>query len=101
MELMTRSMAALQGIRRYFTGQPCKYGHVAERFTSSGGCVVCANPLHRSVRNQVGDKIINVPLAVPHNFTEEHREILRKWLQEVCLPPFVKGCTPAETPAAQ
>lgn len=28
--------------KRYFTGKPCKNGHLAERFVSSRGCVVCA-----------------------------------------------------------
>lgn len=27
--------------RRYFTGKPCKWGHIAERFVSSGTCVEC------------------------------------------------------------
>lgn len=28
--------------KRYFTGKPCPQGHIAERYISSGGCVVCA-----------------------------------------------------------
>jgi hypothetical protein len=31
-----------RGLPRYFTGKPCKLGHVAERFSSNGECVVCA-----------------------------------------------------------
>lgn len=96
MEISTRAMAALQGQRRYFTGIPCKHGHTAQRFTSSGGCVECSNPLHRLVRSSLDTKVISVPLTVPQGFTEEHREILRKWLQDVCLPPFVQGCMPSE-----
>jgi len=30
------------GAVRYFTGRPCKYGHVAERFVSTRHCVTCA-----------------------------------------------------------
>jgi hypothetical protein len=26
---------------RYFTGLPCKYGHIDERYTISGNCVSC------------------------------------------------------------
>lgn len=36
-----RASAIERGDKRYFTGRPCKHGHVAERTTSSGGCVVC------------------------------------------------------------
>ena len=27
--------------KRYFTGKPCKYGHVDDRKTSNGRCVEC------------------------------------------------------------
>ena len=26
---------------RYFTGEPCKYGHIAERSVANNGCIVC------------------------------------------------------------
>ena len=29
------------GSRFYFTGKPCKYGHIAPRYTKAGGCVQC------------------------------------------------------------
>jgi hypothetical protein len=29
------------GLKRFFTGEPCKRGHVAERYVSGGGCVEC------------------------------------------------------------
>lgn len=31
---------------RFFTGKPCKHGHVAERYVSSGGCVECLRLRH-------------------------------------------------------
>lgn len=37
-----RSNAAKDGRARYFTGRPCKRGHIAERFVSNGRCVECA-----------------------------------------------------------
>ncbi len=36
----TRAEAYLQGADRYFTGIPCRHGHVAERYVS-GSCVAC------------------------------------------------------------
>ena len=45
---------------RYFSGRPCKFGHVAEHYTS-GGCVICAaaqgkvhrrDPAKRAVKNK-------------------------------------------------
>lgn len=92
MEITTRSLAALQGVRRYFTGQPCKHGHTAERFTSSGGCVVCSNPLHRTARNANAARAISIPVDVPSGFTDEHQELLRKWIATECMPAFLAGC---------
>lgn len=34
--------AKQRGDTRYFTGKPCKAGHIAERITVNGCCVVCA-----------------------------------------------------------
>jgi len=37
----TRS-EALRAVERYYeTGKPCKYGHLAKRFTRSGACTKC------------------------------------------------------------
>ena len=33
--------ARLLGLKRYFTGKPCKHGHVAERRVNSGDCYEC------------------------------------------------------------
>lgn len=35
------SEAVKNGDKHYFTGKPCKRGHVALRFTKGGGCVDC------------------------------------------------------------
>jgi hypothetical protein len=37
-----RYEAKLNGLARYFTGKPCKHGHVCERFTACGKCIDCA-----------------------------------------------------------
>jgi hypothetical protein len=39
---------------RYFTGVPCKYGHVAERDTANGACVECRKSF-QSARNRRPD----------------------------------------------
>jgi len=41
MDIITRKEAKARGLPRYFTGEPCKHGHVAERQTSSNGCFGC------------------------------------------------------------
>ena len=39
--LMTRAEAKALGLKRYFTGTPCKHGHVAERSVSNYTCLAC------------------------------------------------------------
>jgi 5-methylcytosine-specific restriction endonuclease McrA len=41
MLLVSRCEAKSAGLSRYFTGKECAHGHLAERFVSSSGCVVC------------------------------------------------------------
>lgn len=36
-----RQAAIAAGAKRYFTGRPCKHGHVCERFVSSNACTQC------------------------------------------------------------
>jgi len=42
-ELISRSEARAKGLRRYFTGRPCRRGHVAERLVSTQHCRECSN----------------------------------------------------------
>jgi hypothetical protein len=39
--LLTMTEAKAAGLTRYFTGEPCASGHVAERHVSGRSCVVC------------------------------------------------------------
>lgn len=39
--IVKRKDAIARGLSRYFTGKPCKYGHVSERRTHVGECCEC------------------------------------------------------------
>lgn len=41
-----RKQALDEGRNTYFTGRPCKRGHIAERFTSSWLCIECSRENH-------------------------------------------------------
>lgn len=41
MNVLSRGDAKHRGLIRYFTGKPCKYGHVSERYVLSCRCVRC------------------------------------------------------------
>ena len=42
-EIISRADAHAQGLRRFYTGKPCKYGHDSQRFVSTGNCIECGN----------------------------------------------------------
>jgi len=41
MKIISRQEAKSRGLTRYFTGKPCKHGHVAERLIGNSGCAEC------------------------------------------------------------
>lgn len=43
MQIISRKEAKTQELKRYYTGKPCKHGHLSERHVSSGSCLECAN----------------------------------------------------------
>lgn len=50
MELVSRKEAVSRGLKRYFTGRPCKRGHVSERLVSTAGCYVCSRDRSNAAR---------------------------------------------------
>ncbi len=41
MNVISHEDALSKGLTRYFTGKPCKQGHICERYISSKGCIEC------------------------------------------------------------
>lgn len=38
---LIKQKAIKNGEQKYFTGKPCRHGHIAERYTKDGNCIVC------------------------------------------------------------
>lgn len=52
MEVISRKESIERGLTRYFTGKPCKNGHISERVTKKCDCVECnieRNAAYRSI----------------------------------------------------
>ncbi len=77
MQVITREDAIAQGLSRYFTGLPCKHGHIAERRVANHCCAVCANEQSKKHQKSVRD---NSKLTVRGNPKHEQpkREAARK-----------------------
>ena len=55
MKIISKSEAKELGLKRYFTGKPCKHGHVSERRASDSACIECKykNNQRRSLREDI------------------------------------------------
>jgi hypothetical protein len=54
--LISRAEAQAQGLKHYFTGKPCKHGHIAER-TVDGGICKSARDGSRASKREVSTKM--------------------------------------------
>lgn len=52
MDIITRKEAKGQELSYYFTGHPCKHGHVSKRLTSSGVCYTCSLLFKRTPKSK-------------------------------------------------
>lgn len=50
MNITTREYAIEHDLKRYFTGEPCKNGHVSERRTNTRRCVECEQQITKKHR---------------------------------------------------
>jgi hypothetical protein len=78
--IITRGEAQAKLLKTYFTGKPCKHGHISERYTSTGACLACmdfhvanyqarqkkvSKAISRAARKATLTGKRNVPLYVP------------------------------------
>ena len=54
--IMSRAEAQARGLKRYFSGKPCKNGNVAQRYTAGNGCLCPACAAERSQRTLAWQK---------------------------------------------
>lgn len=57
MKIISRDEAISQGLKYYFTGKPCKRGHVASILVSTGQCCECNSERAKDYYNKNKDKI--------------------------------------------
>jgi len=51
-KLISISDARSRGLKQYFTGEPCKYGHIDYRYVCTGNCVLCNRLRARKLRRE-------------------------------------------------
>ena len=65
--IVTREQAQALGLSRFFTGKPCKNGHLSERSLRDGCCVVCG------YENRRGWKAANYAKHLESSLASYHR----------------------------
>lgn len=74
----TRSEAIATGDPRYFTGRPCKHGHIAER-TQQGCCTVCLSGHRADWRAANRSRELSVNAEWRKNNRDRFREMVSDW----------------------
>ena len=78
-EIVSRREARIRGLSRFYTGQSCTGGHIAERLTSSGVCVVCSLERKRRWRKANPEKAREYARAWRAANPEKARECARRY----------------------
>src|SRR5438270_11732776 len=61
--IVTLQEAKERNLARYFTGSPCTYGHVAERYVNNKACAECKKILQREQRRRSRQKPVITSVA--------------------------------------
>lgn len=91
-QIISRLAAHGMGLSRYFTGVPCKNGHLTERYVSNAGCTACVNTMFQRRRNSFSHEL--VPFASTRmwnckGLTVEEARGMESFLQG-CIVQYVK-----------
>lgn len=77
MKVISRKEAKDSGLKRYFTGGVCKFGHVSERLVSNGQCLTCASIKSKLMYHKDIDK--SRMMGRERQSTKEHKEKVRAY----------------------
>ncbi len=77
---VSRAEALSGGRQHYFTGKPCKHGHVEVRFVSSGECMECSRVRAQRWSTKNPDKIRTMRKASAARNADKVTERYNRWL---------------------
>jgi hypothetical protein len=56
-EIITLEEAKEKGLKKYFTGKPCKHGHISERYVLDKTCCMCRYHMHRKYQLEHSEEL--------------------------------------------
>lgn len=78
MDVISRKEAIEKGLKVYFTGKPCKYGHVAERRVDNKTCLECSKERNKEYREQNKEYF----KEYDKEYREKNREQIKEYKKE-------------------
>jgi len=82
MDKISRQEAIEKGLTHYYTGNPCKHGHVSKRYTSTHSCVECTKNTEDTSRTLYREKNRQKIRETARKWRENNREHVRQKLKE-------------------
>lgn len=64
--ILLRKEAIARGLAKYFTGVPCKHGHLEQRYTVTSACVSCL----RGYRGRIQQRVNTNKMALQLNYVQ-------------------------------
>jgi hypothetical protein len=77
--VLSRTAAIAQGKKKYFTGKPCKHGHVAERHVQNWTCVECHSANMLDVQRNWRAKNPKKVAEYTAKYASAHAETNKAW----------------------
>jgi hypothetical protein len=62
--IISRKEARAAGLKKYFTGVPCKHGHISERDTDKNTCIICKNIWDKEHPRKYREKRKSIPVSL-------------------------------------
>jgi len=85
MKIVSRQQAIEQKLTRYFTGKPCKHGHITEKLLSNRTCVECKRLDKIKWGSQPHIKSASIARANAHNKKHPEMHLARTRKRQAAL----------------
>lgn len=82
MQIISRKEAKEQGLDFYYTGKPCKHGHVSKRYVSTGVCLECIKNYNKEYREENRESIKEYNKEHKKEYYQENKERVKKYNKE-------------------
>lgn len=76
--LISRPAAIAAGLTRYFTGKPCKHGHISMRSVFNAGCITCWRPRAKNWKRNNRSRIAANIRQRRKSDPEHHKTLAKK-----------------------